>query len=101
MKPRLSPRRIAAAWAVAVLVDGLQMVFAAGSAGLSMLVDKALDVVAAVVLWRLLGWHWALVPSFVVELVPVVELAPTWTAAVWLMTRGRSANPGAAPRPGG
>ena len=45
--------------------------------------------VAALVLWRLLGWHWVLIPSFVVELLPVAELAPTWTAAVWWMTRGR------------
>jgi hypothetical protein len=72
---------------VALAVDALQIGFAASTAGLSMFVDKALDVIAAAVLWRLLGWHWALVPSFVFELLPIVELAPTWTAAVWLMTR--------------
>jgi hypothetical protein len=72
---------------VALAVDALQIGFAASTAGLSMLVDKALDVIAAAVLWRLLGWHWALVPSFVFELLPVAELAPTWTAAVWYMTR--------------
>ncbi len=38
---------------------------------------------------RLLGWHWAFLPSFVVELVPGVDLVLTWTAAVWLATRGR------------
>ena len=92
MKP-LSSRRLAVAWGVALVVDGLQVFFAATTGGLSMLVDKALDLAAALLLWRLLGWHWALLPSFLLELVPVVELAPTWTAAVWLMTRGR--RPGA------
>ena len=89
----ISGRRLAAAWAVALVVDGLQIAFAVGTAGLSMVVDKALDVVAAALLWRLLGWHWALLPSFAFELIPVVELAPTWTAAVWLMTRGRASGP--------
>jgi hypothetical protein len=89
----LSRRRLAAAWAVALAVDGLQVGLAATTAGMSMLLDKGLDMAAALVLWRLLGWHWALVPSFAVELLPVAELAPTWTAAVWLMTRKRGALP--------
>ena len=89
----LSSRRIAVAWGVALAVDGLQLFFAATTGGMSMLVDKGLDLVAALVLWRLLGWHWVLIPSFVVELLPVAERAPTWTAAVWWMTRGR--RPGA------
>jgi hypothetical protein len=87
MNPPLTRSRVATAWAVALAIDGIQVGFAATTGGLSMLVDKALDAVAAVVLWRLLGWHWALVPSFIFELIPFVELAPTWTAAVWLMTR--------------
>lgn len=86
MRP-LSRRRLALAYAVAVAVDALQIGFGAATGGLSMLVDKGLDVLAAGLLWALLGWHWALVPSFVLEFVPVVELAPTWTAAVWFMTR--------------
>lgn len=84
----LSRRRVLLAYAAALAVDGLQVGLGAATGGLSMLVDKGLDLVAAVLLWALLGWHWALLPSFLVELVPVVELAPTWTAAVWFITRG-------------
>lgn len=83
-----SRRRVLLAYAAALAVDGLQIGLGAATGGLSMLVDKGLDLVAAVLLWALLGWHWALLPSFLVELVPVVELAPTWTAAVWFITRG-------------
>lgn len=84
----LSRRRVLLAYAAALAVDGLQIGLGAATGGLSMLVDKGLDLVAAVLLWALLGWHWALLPSFLLELVPVVELAPTWTAAVWFITRG-------------
>ncbi len=55
--------------------------------------EAAVDVVVAVGLVRLLGWHWAFLPSFVVELIPGVDLVPTWTAAVFLATRGRGDAP--------
>jgi hypothetical protein len=35
----------------------------------------------------LLGWHWAFVPSFLAELVPGLDLVPTWTLAVLIATR--------------
>ena len=52
-------------------------------------IDDVLDVAVAAFLIRLLGWHWALLPTFLVELVPFADLVPTWTAAVWIATRGR------------
>lgn len=90
MRP-VSRNRMLFAYAVAVAVDGLQIGLGAATGGLSMLLDKGLDVLAAGLLWALLGWHWVLLPGFLVELVPVVELAPTWTAAVWFITRKRTA----------
>ena len=79
-------RRIA--WGIALAADALQWVllplFWAGAASP---VDEALDVVIGIALWRLLGWHWALLPTLVAELIPGVDLVPTWTAAVWLATR--------------
>jgi len=51
--------------------------------------DDVLDVAVGAVLVWLIGWHWALLPAFVAELVPALDLAPTWTASVWLATRGR------------
>jgi hypothetical protein len=49
--------------------------------------DDLLDVVVAWMLIRLLGWHWAFLPSFVAKVVPGVDLVPTWTMAVLVATR--------------
>jgi hypothetical protein len=49
--------------------------------------STAIDVVVAAILVRLLGWHWAFLPTFVAEMTPFVDLVPTWTAAVFLATR--------------
>ena len=45
-----------------------------------------LDVLVAALLIRLLGFHWALLPTLAAEAVPALDLAPTWTAAVLLIT---------------
>ncbi|MFZ1612984.1 MAG: hypothetical protein WAT51_02365 [Holophaga sp.] len=86
MKPS-TPTRIRIAWALAIGVDALQLGLFPISGSLSTWVDKPLDLAAMGVLWYLVGWHWALLPTFVMELVPFVELVPTWTLAVWLITR--------------
>ena len=48
--------------------------------------NDVLDVLVAALLIRLLGFHWALLPTLAAEAVPVLDLAPTWTAAVLLIT---------------
>ena len=88
MKP-LTPARIRAAWIIALTTDALQIGLMPITGTLSTWVDWPLDVLAAALLWRLLGWHFLLLPSFVVELVPYVQTAPTWTLAVWYLTRQR------------
>jgi len=50
--------------------------------------NDALDLVVAAVLIRLLGFHWVLLPALAAEVVPGLDLAPTWTAAVLLITGG-------------
>jgi hypothetical protein len=76
------------AWAVAIAADTLQIAafpfFAEG--GLSP-ADSLLDLIVGVVLIRLLGWHWAFLPTLAAELIPGADLFPTWTAAVWFVTR--------------
>jgi len=47
-----------------------------------------LDLVVAAVLIRLLGFHWVLLPALPAGAVPVLDLAPTWTAAALLITGG-------------
>ena len=76
------------AWAVALAADALQIVafplFAEG--GLSP-ADSALDLAVAFMMIRLLGWHWAFLPTLAAELIPGADLFPTWTMAVWFVTR--------------
>lgn len=52
--------------------------------------NDVIDVIVAVVMFRLVGFHWAFLPAFVAELIPFVDLVPSWTAAVWLATRHES-----------
>lgn len=80
------------AWLVAIVTDALQIgafpFFAEG--GLSP-ADDVVDVVTAAILCRLLGWHWVFLPTFAAELIPGVDLVPTWTAAVFIVTRSQVA----------
>jgi hypothetical protein len=77
--PQLTRKRMLLALAVAVGADGLQLLFnAAGWLG----PDQAIDAVAMLLTMRILGFHVLLQPTFLVELVPLVEDLPTWTACV-------------------
>ena len=82
------------AWFVAILADAIQLVgmplFVEG--GFSPL-DTALDVIVGGIVIKLLGWHWAFLPTFAAELVPGLDLFPTWTAAVFFATRQLNAAP--------
>jgi hypothetical protein len=78
------------AWLVAMAADAVQIVgFPLFVEGAISPADSALDLIVAVVLIRLLGWHWAFLPSLAAELIPGMDLFPTWTAAVWYVTRQR------------
>jgi len=76
------------AWAVAIAADVLQIaafpLFVEG--GMSP-VDSILDLIVAFVMIRLLGWHLAFLPTAAAKLIPAADLFPTWTAAVWFVTR--------------
>lgn len=76
------------AWAIAICADALQIAafpfFAEGGVSPA---DSVLDIIVAFFLIRLLGWHWAFLPSLAAELIPGADLFPTWTAAVWFVTR--------------
>lgn len=52
-------------------------------------IDMAVDAIVAIVMTRLLGFHWALAPGFLAEIVPVVDIAPSWTIAVYAVTQAR------------
>ena len=90
----LTRSRIKAAYGVAVATDILQL--ALGPLGWAF-VDEILDVIALILTTKLLGFHPLLLPTFVLELVPVVDVLPTWTACVALVVATRNKQP-AAPR---
>jgi len=78
------------AWLVAMAADVIQIVgFPIFVEGAISPADSVLDLVVGFVLIRLLGWHWAFLPSLAVELIPGMDMFPTWTAAVWYVTRSR------------
>jgi hypothetical protein len=90
----LSRGRIAAAVSVAVAADVIQLpltfaFFAALGSAVGMpadvpveAVDIAVDILTAGLTIWLLGFHWALLPTVVLEAIPGLDAAPTWTACV-------------------
>jgi hypothetical protein len=77
--PRLTTTRIVTSLIVAVVADGLQL--ALGPFGW-VFGDQIIDVVAMVLTTWLLGFHVLLLPTFVVELLPIADMLPTWTGCV-------------------
>ena len=73
---------------IAVLVDALHIVvFPAFFPGIVSPFDNALDVLTGIVMTVLLGFHVAFLPTFIAEMVPFVDLFPSWTLAVLFVTR--------------
>jgi len=87
-----SPGRIWAARVIAILADAVQLGFMplfAGGAPEGF--DAVLDTLVGIAMVALCGFHWAFLPAFAAELVPGVDLAPTWTIAVFIATRKKAA----------
>jgi len=87
-------RRPLAALAIAVAADAVQIallpLFIEGAAAPW---NDALDLAVGAALLALLGWHVAFLPAFLSELVPFLDLFPTWTAAVvFVVTRPSVSN---------
>jgi hypothetical protein len=84
----ISRRRIWIARGIAVAADALQIaVFPIFSEGFISPVSDVLDVAVCTVLTLLVGWHIAFLPSFIIKVLPIADLAPTWTIAILIATR--------------
>ena len=84
--PCVTPADVRLAYVVAVTVDVAQFLLGPfGWAGL----DEILDAVAMVVISRLIGFHPLLLPTFVLEFVPLTDMLPMWTGSVALVVRAR------------
>jgi hypothetical protein len=82
------------AFGVAMIADGLQFIFT-----LVPLADQAIDVAAFGLTAWALGFHLLLLPTFAVELIPVADVLPTWTACVIAVIALRKREQKAAPPP--
>ena len=97
LRPRpLTRSRILLALGVALAADGLQMLL--GPLGW-LFVDQAIDAVAMILTVWLLGFHVLLLPTFVVELIPVLDELPTWTACVAAVIAWRRHEQNSSPAP--
>jgi hypothetical protein len=75
----LTQGRVRLVYGIAVTTDVLQWVL--GPLGWAF-ADEILDVLTMILMWRLLGFHPLLLPTFVLEFLPVIDLMPTWTGCV-------------------
>ncbi|HTL58804.1 MAG TPA: hypothetical protein VL361_24165 [Candidatus Limnocylindrales bacterium] len=89
MVPVLTRRRIWFAFTVAAITDAIQL--GLGPAGW-LFVDEGLDIMAMILTSAALGFHMLLLPTFVIELIPVADMLPTWTGctAAVVMLRKKS-----------
>ncbi len=86
----ISTRRIWIARAIALVADGVQIaIFPMFLEGMLSPANAVLDGVVAIAMILLVGWHIAFLPAFIIESLPFADLAPTWTLAVLLATRGK------------
>jgi hypothetical protein len=86
MLPMDREKRAKIAFRIALGVDALQIVvFPLLFPGTPW--NNVLDVLTGIFMVAMLGWHVAFLPTFVTELIPFVDLFPTWTVAVLFITR--------------
>jgi hypothetical protein len=98
--PVLTRNRVRAAYAIAVTTDVLQV--SLGPLGWAF-ADEILDVAAMILTSRAIGFHPLLLPTFVLEFLPVTDLLPVWTGCVALVVALRKRQQAAmrqAPAPG-
>jgi hypothetical protein len=94
--PKLTRTRIALALALAVIADAVQ--FFLGPVGWA-LPDQAIDLVAFGLTAWAVGFHLLLLPTFIVEFIPGVDMLPTWTACVIAVIALRKREQNAVPPP--
>ena len=75
--PRFSKKRLALAFTVATLADGLSVVLT-----LAPPVQWVVDLAAAILLFSVLGFQWILLPGLLLEAIPGLYVFPFWVLVV-------------------
>src|SRR5262245_57883544 len=75
--PVLTRKRVVVAFGVAVAADAAQVLFVGVP-----LADQVIDAFAMILTTLAIGFHPLLLPTFLLELVPIADMLPTWTACV-------------------
>lgn len=84
----ISSKRIKLAWFIAVTADLLQItLFPLFAGGFLSPLDAIMDVIVCLVLTLLIGWHFAFLPSFILEVLPMMDMVPSWSLAMLIVTR--------------
>jgi hypothetical protein len=96
--PLLTEQRVRLAYAIAVTTDVLQLLL--GPFGWAF-ADELLDVAAMILIWRLIGFHPLLLPTFVLKFLPVADMLPTWTGCVAIVVALRKRQQASLPPPHG
>jgi MFS superfamily sulfate permease-like transporter len=87
-RPRFSGRRLALAFTMAALADGLSVLLT-----FTPPVQWAADLVTAILLFMVLGWQWILLPGLVMESIPGLYIFPFWVLVVGAVAVWGTARP--------
>ena len=80
--PVLTKSRVRLAYAVAVTADAIALLL--GPLGWTF-ADEIIDVTAMILTIAAIGFHPLLLPTFIIEFIPILDMLPTWTACVVLV----------------
>ncbi len=86
-KPKLTRNRIALAFAVAIVADILEFPITGAEATIlgapeGVAAAGVLDCIVMGIMTKILGFHWMFLPSFIVEILPGIDMFPTWVGCV-------------------
>ena len=87
-RSHFSRRRLALAFALAALADGLSVFLT-----LTPPVQWAIDLVTAILLFMVLGWQWILLPGLIMEAIPGLYVFPFWVLVVGAVAMWGTARP--------
>ena len=86
--PRFSRRKLALAFTLAALADGLSVLLT-----FTPPVQWAADLVTAILLFMVLGWQWILLPGLIMEAIPGLHVFPFWVLVVGAVAVWGTARP--------